>query len=148
MGYNAVTKAKEYFSSDFNCAQSVLRAFLESKDLSFDGATHITAGFGGGITGQGQICGAASGALMAIGMLLGRDITDVKEHKDQTYSKTYKFLMRFREEFDTEICSKLVGIDMTDNQARKEANEKGLFNEICPKFVEGAVKILVDMFPE
>ena len=141
-------KALEYFDSSYNCAQSTFKAILEHKGLYFDKATQVSSAFGGGITHTGQQCGAISGAIMAIGALVGRTESDVSEHKAATYRYASEFIDRFTEEFRKIRCDDLTGINMSDEEALKEAIDKGHFRETCPKFVEKAVKMVLEMFPD
>jgi C_GCAxxG_C_C family probable redox protein len=141
-------KALEFFSQDYNCAQSVLRAILEHKGKMFDYAQQISAGFGGGIAHQGETCGAVSGAIMALGILEGENTSDTKGHKNKTYELSEKFLAKFCKIHGTTRCRDLTGIDMTDADARNEAIRSGNFAELCPKFVDNAVRIVLDIFPD
>ncbi|NHK32650.1 MAG: C_GCAxxG_C_C family protein [Asgard group archaeon] len=140
-------KAKEYFASGYNCAQAVLRSVLEEKNLFFDQVPIVAAGFGGGISRRGEICGALTGAVMAIGMLTFQNDVDVSKHKALTYEKVAEFINKFNEFHDTPICNELIGFDIRDPEAREKGNEEGVFREICPKFVETAVKIVLELFP-
>ena len=51
----------------FNCAQSVLAALGSYTGLDEKTALAVSGGFGGGVR-CGEICGAASGAVMALGL--------------------------------------------------------------------------------
>jgi C_GCAxxG_C_C family probable redox protein len=51
----------------FNCAQSVLAALGSYTGLDEKTALSVSGGFGGGVR-CGEICGAASGAVMALGL--------------------------------------------------------------------------------
>jgi C_GCAxxG_C_C family probable redox protein len=144
---NAVTNAKKYFGSGYNCAQSVLRALLERKKSYFKEATFLAAGFGGGIGHQGQTCGTVTGAIMATGVLAANKVTEVSEHKKLTYELVGRFLEEFKEKNGTTLCRELVGIDIGDAKARAEAEKKGVFQNLCPRFVEDAVGIVLGMFP-
>jgi len=145
MQSNPIEAAKKYFLSDLNCAQSVFRAILEEKDLFFDGALNIAAGFGGGIGAEGNTCGAVNGAVMAIGMLLGQKESDPVKVKDQAYVETKGFLKAFRNKFETSMCSELTQVDMKNPKALQKALDEGLFYKICPKFVESAVELVLNM---
>lgn len=140
---DAGDRAKSYFSSGFNCAQSVLRSVLEEKNMYFDEAPFLTAGFGGGIGLEGNTCGAVTGAVMALGMLLAENQKDPIEVKNKAYALTPKLLEQFRDKYGTTMCSQLVGFDMNDARARQKASEEKLFQNICPKFVSSAVDIVL-----
>lgn len=138
-------KARHYFSSEYNCAQSVLRSLLEHKKLQFPEATNAMAAFGGGIAHQGETCGAVSGALTAIGVILGGKVTGVVNHKNKSYEVGGEFIKRFKNEFGTTHCSGLVGVDMANPDERKRAVESGRIKDVCPRVVEKAVSIVLEL---
>lgn len=63
-------KALEYHANGCNCAQSVLCALGEYTALDEETAKRVSAGFGGGAR-CGELCGAAAGAVMALGVVEG-----------------------------------------------------------------------------
>jgi len=141
-------KALSYFDSEYNCAQSVFKSLLEHKGLHIDDATYLASGFGGGISFSGQQCGAISGAMMAIGLFVARNIRDVKKHKSVTHDLSAQLMKKFRAEFGHIRCDDLTGIDMSNKDAFTKAYDSGVFKETCPKFVAGAVRIVLEMFPD
>ncbi|MHA2600692.1 MAG: C-GCAxxG-C-C family protein [Candidatus Thorarchaeota archaeon SMTZ1-83] len=145
---STVSAALTYFLGEYNCAQSVVKSVLEHKGLYFDGATQLAAGFGGGICFSGQQCGAVSGAVIVIGLLTGKTVADTREHKAITCRLVEEFSARFTEEFGTIICDDLTGVEMSDEEAFTKALEKGHFREVCPKFVDTTVRMLLEMFPD
>lgn len=147
MSQKVIDAALSRFGDDHNCAQSVLFTFLEHKGLAFKEAVHFAAGLGGGIGLQGRTCGAATGGVLAIGLLMGQTISNLGDSKNETYRVAMRFLKRFRKEFSSQMCNDLVGLDMADPQQLQSALDKGHFKQTCPKFVEGAIKILLEMFP-
>ena len=52
----------------YNCAQAVLIPFAEQAGLQADQAYRLAQAFGGGMC-SGSVCGAVTGALMALGVL-------------------------------------------------------------------------------
>jgi C_GCAxxG_C_C family probable redox protein len=140
--------ALAYFGSGFNCVQSVLKPVLEHKDLYFVEATQIAAGFGAGIGIRGQQCGAISGVIVAIVSLVDKTITNVRDHRTTTHCLSSELLAQFKEEFGTFICDDLTGVNMSDKDEFEKGFEEGVFNDICPKFVDKTVRILLEMFPD
>ena len=61
-------EAVKLHGEGFNCAQCVLSAAGSYTGLDAETARRIAAGFGGGVR-SGEICGAISGAVMALGLL-------------------------------------------------------------------------------
>ena len=114
----------------------------------FDEATLLTAGFGGGMSYEGQTCGAVTGAIMALGVLAGQKHSDVAEHKQLSGKYAYKFQNAFKEEYGTTTCDELIDVNMKNPEARKKADNAGVFSEICPVFVERAVEIVFKLYQE
>ena len=61
-------QAVQFHGQGCNCAQSVLASFGKYTGLAQDTALRVAAGFGGGVR-SGEICGAISGAVMALGLV-------------------------------------------------------------------------------
>ncbi len=58
-----------YREKDYNCAESVICAANDFYGMGIDPTTlKLSAAFGGGMT-TGNVCGAVSGAMMALGYL-------------------------------------------------------------------------------
>jgi C_GCAxxG_C_C family probable redox protein len=142
---DAIAKAKQFFSGNNNCAQSVMKAVLSEKKMDFDQITPLSAGFGGGVAHEGNVCGAVSGAIAALGVLNSRHYTDVIEHKEATYSSAEEFIRRFKKIHGSILCNSLTGIDMADMKARNAAMKEGTFVRVCPSFVENAVRIALEI---
>ncbi len=81
-----------------NCAQSVLAACGKYTGLDRDTALSIAAGFGGGVR-SGEICGAISGAVMAIGL--------VEQDKRKVAALARDCLESFRRDFGCVRCLEL-----------------------------------------
>ena len=58
-------KALELHKKGYNCAQAVIAACSDMTGLDEKTALAISAGFGGGLR-SGEVCGAISGAVMAV----------------------------------------------------------------------------------
>ena len=66
-------KSHDYFYGGYNCAQSVFAAFHEEMGLDEETALKLMRlGLGGGVGGLREICGAVTGAAMAINMYSAR----------------------------------------------------------------------------
>ena len=132
--------AKHYFDQKFHCSQAVLVAFAEELGLSEEQALKLGACFGGGMC-KGEVCGACTGALMALGLKYGHaDVADL-ESKKRTNDITVKFLDLFKKENGSYICKELLGCDLSTVEGKQFALENKLFVEFCPKMVESATII-------
>jgi C_GCAxxG_C_C family probable redox protein len=143
---SAVTKARKLFSGKYNCAQSVMKGILSEMNMDFDQAIPLAAGLGGGMAHEGNVCGAVSGAIAALGVLNTRHYDDPSEHKDATYASSEEFVRRFKKAHGSILCDNLTGIAMSDSKARSVAQNEGLFARACPNYVESAVRIAFEIY--
>lgn len=134
-------KAISNFGQTANCAQCVLLAFSNELGLGEELAYKITSGFGGGMC-QGEVCGAVSGAIVAINLKYGPDKPEDNEAKDEVYNIIRQFTKEFKNVNGSVICKELLGCDLDKEGMRKQARENGLFLKVCPKFIKDAIAIL------
>jgi len=133
------------FKEGFSCSQAVLSAFSDVFDLELDLALKISQPFGGGIAHRGDICGAASGAFMAIGLKYGRTQVDDIPARDRTYEAVTTFIQNFESVFGSIICKELLGHDLSTENGQKNAEDEGLFENLCPRFVHLASELVEDL---
>ena len=130
---DSVNCAVNLFLDKYRCSQAVFAAFSEDLGVSKEDALKIGACFGSGMR-KGEVCGACTGALMALGLKYG----DSKEKSDEVCEK---FLEEFKKENSSYICRDLLGCDISTPDGVSYALENNLFKELCPKMVESAAKI-------
>lgn len=107
-------RAKEHFTAGFNCAESVFLAGAEALGRSEPGVIPaIATTFGGGMHLDGGFCGALTGALMAIGLAVGRQDAADREKKDLGTRLGMEFGALFRETYGHLLCSELTGCRFT-----------------------------------
>jgi C_GCAxxG_C_C family probable redox protein len=101
----------------------------------------VASGFGGGLGGLQEACGAVTGACMAIGLKYGEKVDD-----PQSRQKIYELVQEFGREFKSRnkaiTCRDLLEFDISTKTGMKEARDKGIFKTKCPGFVRDAVEIL------
>ncbi len=131
----------------FNCAQSVLSAFTAELGLPLDVAMQIAAPFGGGIGRRGEVCGAATGALMALGLRCGSPVAD-KARKEAMYAMAAEFLRRFAARAGALHCRDLIQADMTTPEGLAEARARKVFDTVCPGLIAAAVEIADEMLQQ
>ena len=128
-----VNDAVDLFLDKYRCSPAVFAAFSEDFGLPKEDALKIGACFGSGMR-KGEVCGACTGALMALGLKYG----DSKEKSDEVCEK---FLNEFEKENSSYICRDLLNCDISTPEGVSYALEKNLFKEFCPKMVESAAII-------
>ena len=130
---NPIEEAVQLFENGYVCSQAVFAAFSEDFGISKDHALKIGACFGRGMR-KGEVCGACTGALMALGLKYG-------ESKTKSNEICVEFLEEFEKENGSYICRDLLGCDIATPEGVKYARDNNLFKEVCPKMVESASKI-------
>ena len=134
---NYVEEAVQLFEDGYMCSQAVLAVFCEEFGLSREQAFKISISFGGSMR-KGEVCGACTGAIMALGLKYG-------ENKSKSDEMCVKFLDSFKKENGSYICRDLLDCDIRTEEGIKYAIDNNLFKEICPKMVESAVKIAQEL---
>lgn len=137
---NHIELAKKYFGQKYHCSQAVLAAFAEELGLTEEQALKLGGCFGGGMC-KGEVCGACTGALMALGLKFGQSDIEDWESRKRTNDITVEFLDLFKKENGSYMCRDLLGCDLATEEGKKYAMEKQLFVEFCPKMVESATMI-------
>lgn len=136
MSRKSVEVALEMFAQRFNCAEAVLTGVAQACGMDTPSAPRIATAFGGGMAGQGETCGAVTGAMMALGLKFGRERGDDNDSKAATYAKVRELFAAFEKEFGTCRCYDLIGFDLTTPEGLEQAKQAGLHDKICPKYVE------------
>ena len=133
-------RAVMLFSSGFNCTEAVLAVLcerMEKLDRSFGGAVPpVATGFGGGIGRSGGTCGALSGAVMAVGLLVGHRRADDLERKYRVYDLVLGMIGEFEREFGSSSCRDLIRIDLRVEEERFGFHSQKVQDQVCSKFVK------------
>ncbi len=133
--------SKHYFELKYQCSQAILAAFAEELGITEEQALKLGGCFGGGMY-KGEVCGACTGALMALGLKFGQsDISDL-ESKKKANEIAVEFLDLFKKENGSYICKELLGCDLATVEGKQYALDNQLFVKLCPKFVESATIIV------
>jgi C_GCAxxG_C_C family probable redox protein len=130
-------KTFTYFHSGFNCAESILKTFMELYSKEPDPSMiKFASGFGGGIGGSHcETCGALTGGIIALDWLFGRK--DPSDDKQKVYSLSAEFRNQFLKKNNSTNCQKI--LDMMEKQDIKldckklTADAAGILYEILQK---------------
>jgi C_GCAxxG_C_C family probable redox protein len=131
--------ASGFFGKGFNCAQSVLVAFIDQVGLTQSQALKLSSPFGAGVSRQGEMCGAVTGALMVIGLVQGSDSPSGKE---DTYRLGQDFLQRFKAMHGSLLCRQLLDCDISTPAGLERARTGDLFSSVCPILVRDATALV------
>jgi C_GCAxxG_C_C family probable redox protein len=133
------------FNEGCNCSQAVLSTLGPEIGLDHESALRVAGMFGGGMGHLGNVCGAVTGAFMTIGLKYSKVQDGENEKRDRGYVLVRQFAEEFAARNGSIICKELLGYDLSTPEGSAQAMERGLFRDLCPKLVQGAVEILEQM---
>ncbi|SDN88718.1 C-GCAxxG-C-C family protein [Acetanaerobacterium elongatum] len=136
--------ALQVFDNKFNCAQAVFSAFAEDLGLDKETAYKVAGCFGGGMR-CGEVCGAVSGALMALGCKYGQTLPGDTAAKELASKKAVEFIELFKARNGSILCKELLGYNLSLPEEMKILKDKNLFATVCPRVITDAVKIAGDV---
>ena len=128
--------AADYHKQGFNCAQAVACALAPVLGLDTDLAFRMTEGFGAGMGGMSETCGAISGTVVALGAANSRGMADPTS-KGSTYLLSRELVARFASKNGTTVCRELKGIGSPDGPRRS-----------CPGCIDDAIDLVTDVLDE
>jgi len=106
----------------------------------------IAYGFAGGIGNTGAVCGAVIGAVMAIGLKLGR--RDTMQGMLENLGVVREFRRRFEAEMGYIGCRELTGLDLTAEEDMAQLMNSDIPKKVCFPAVGAAYRLAVELLRE
>lgn len=135
-------KAIDFFCKGYNCAQSTMASFADEAGLDMETALNLMAGFGGGVGGLREMCGAVTGMVAVLSLANGTYDPNDNEAKTELYANIRAAIEEFREKFGTTCCKELLlkagCLPKPDPSVR---NAEYYAKRPCAHFVSGAAEI-------
>lgn len=125
--------AADYHAQGFNCAQSVICAMAPKLGLDDHTAFALAEGFGAGMGGMTETCGAISGAVMALGQATSTGRSNPTS-KGATYKLSRELCTGFMDKNGTTVCRELKGVGSPEGPRRS-----------CPGCIDDAIDLTVDI---
>lgn len=141
MSEEAVRRSRELFASGYFCAESVLMAVAEELGAECRFIPRVATGFCSGLARTSGLCGAAGGAILALGMAAGRDSAEASV--EPVYELVRELLGGFESRFGSTTCIGLTGCDLgTDDGQRAFLERKQ--REACTEYVGEATRLVLE----
>jgi len=137
-------QAIKTYQQGYNCSQAVYATFAERLGEDRATALKIASGFGGGIGRTGNVCGAVSGAIMALGLKHGFTEGSPQAKADM-YARAQEFMNAFTAQYGALACRELLGYDISIPEEFEQLKQQNLFATRCVEFIRSAVNILEKM---
>ncbi len=120
----------------------MLQAVAEHCGIDSPLVPKIATGFCSGVSRTNGMCGAVSGGIMALGLVLGRESSNVTV--DDAYSKVQEFLNSFELQYGARNCIELTGCDLSTGEGRERFKKEGMKNK-CQEFTGSAARIAAEI---
>jgi C_GCAxxG_C_C family probable redox protein len=115
-------------------------------EIENDIIPRIAFGFAGGIGNTGAVCGAVAGAVMAIGLKLGR--AETMDEGLRRLAAVQEFRRRFEAEMEDISCRELTGADLTTEEGLEQYMKSDIPLTVCFPAVGVAYRLVVDLLKE
>jgi C_GCAxxG_C_C family probable redox protein len=139
-----VDRAVQRFAEGFSCSQAVFSTFASGFGVPDETALRVASAFGGGVGRRGEVCGAVTGALMALGLARGH-ADNGETSKAATYELVDEFVRRFEAAHGAITCRTLIGHSIATPEGLEGARDAGVFKAICPGLVADATAIVASI---
>lgn len=106
-----VAEIKDKHTRGYNCAQIVLSSYAEELGIDEETLFRISEGFGAGMGGMMQTCGAVTAMFMALGLANSSGDLQACDTKPQTMKKVRELAAEFEKKNGSIVCRELKGID-------------------------------------
>jgi C_GCAxxG_C_C family probable redox protein len=150
-GREAVERARELFLDDRNlygCAETVFVVLKEAFGLPDSADSAPAMALNGGIAYSGGMCGAISGAAMAVGLLAERRMADHVAAKRAARLVAARLIAAFEGEHGAVECRALLGLDIGTEAGHRAFIESGIWRDRCMRQVEFSVRRLAPLADE
>lgn len=141
---NVRKSAEDAFASGLFCAESVVLALARAQGIESDLLPRAASAFCGGMSHTCGTCGAVTGAIMGIGLALGR--SKAGDPIEPAYVTAQNLITEFEREFGSSECHVLLGCDLNTPQGQEMFREKGLKAQ-CAKYTGKAAELAARLIP-
>jgi C_GCAxxG_C_C family probable redox protein len=144
---DASEKAVGYFKQGYNCAQATAAAFADDLSLDEETILRLMAGFGAGMGGLRETCGAVSAMVFAAGAFAGGYPPTDRAAKKALYDKVKQMTQEFVDRHGTTNCRDLLlSASCTAAPDPSERTKEYYAKRPCVRFVATAADIIARTF--
>jgi C_GCAxxG_C_C family probable redox protein len=139
----AIEKARAYFLTEdhtYGCAETTFMVLKEAYGLPDPADSSPAMALNGGIAYSGSLCGAISGAALAMGMLAERRMPDHKEAKRTARQIVAQLMDEFLATHQSVNCRDLIGMEIRDERQHQQFIESGIWRTRCMAQIEFAIQ--------
>ncbi|MDR2866248.1 MAG: C-GCAxxG-C-C family protein [Methanomassiliicoccaceae archaeon] len=135
------------FREGIDCSMLVLAEAAGIIGITTEEAYRMGACFGAGML-TGGVCGAVTGAFIALGIKYGNHRLNDMDQKLTVTLKRDELVRRFKEEHGSVDCPEILGYDLRDPIQRQNARDNRAIDNKCPMFCRTAARLLNELLQE
>ncbi len=125
----------------YPCAESLLLAIAASQGIQSDLFPQIASGLCGGLSHTGGPCGAVTGAILGLGLIVG--VHEPGVDHNPTYAVTQRFMEAFKARFGSINCADLTGCDFNTPEGRAKFKTEKVIDR-CIEYVTVAAELALN----
>ncbi|MEN8008159.1 MAG: C-GCAxxG-C-C family protein [Candidatus Krumholzibacteriota bacterium] len=137
-----VEQAVTMFVDGYSCAQSLLAVYGPDLGVEREAALRLAAPLGGGLARTDGPCGAATGALLVLGLKHGHTLPDDEAGSERIRNLSQEFLRRYDEIKGSTMCTDILGHNLSLPGIAEKVKEGQLAQDVCPEAVRTAAQLL------
>lgn len=143
-----VERARNYFTSGYNCAQAVAMAFDDVMAMDRMTIARIAAPFGGGMGRMREVCGTVSGMSLVAGAISPSVDPSNMEERKANYALVQHFAEQFRSVNGDIVCRRLLGLEPMSERAESampsQRTAEYYRKRPCAEYVACAARIVAE----
>lgn len=144
----AAVRARTLFldqSNSFGCAETTFMVLKEAFGLPDPLDPSAALALNGGVANSGGICGAISGASLAVGLLAARRFKSHARAKQMARRAISRVIDDFRAEHGAVDCRALIGREIRTPEQHRAFIDSGVWRVACTSQVEFVVRALASL---
>jgi C_GCAxxG_C_C family probable redox protein len=140
-----IEQAVAMFVEGYSCAQSLLAVYGPGLGMDREAALRLAAPLGGGLSRTDGPCGAATGAILVLGLKHGHTHPDDDSGAEFIRGLTQVFLRRYDERKGSTMCTDILGANLSLPGGVERVEAEDLSSKSCPDAVRTAAQLLEEM---
>jgi len=141
-----VERAAGYAEEGFLCSESVAIALRDAMGADCACIPRVATGFAAGVGRTGNLCGALTGAILGLGLALGRDTPEARDRPPHWYAK--RMAEAFEKAEGSLTCPGILGLDIRDPDDYKTYRERNTWATVCRGLIRAATGMAYDILAE
>ena len=141
-----VERAAGYAEKGFLCSESVALALRDALGVKCDCIPRVATGFAAGVGRTGNLCGALTGAILGLGLALGRDTPTAGDRPPHWYAR--RMAEVFEEAAGSLTCPGVLGLDIDDPEDYETYKERNTWATVCRGVIKTAAGLAYDILAE